>query len=443
MLAVLAGGAVAAAATSAQAGPADELHVAVHAPLGKGCISGDRLKVAVQKHVGDGARRRTVDVRIATNDPEPGWSAEVAVAGRAGTRVVRTQSTSCNQLDDGLVLVITLLLDPEEKDPPGPAPKGGAAPDEPRSPGGGSSWGTEPPGGDAPADEEPHGQAKDGPGAKGDPGAGPDVDQEPEQETPDAPAADAGDDAPGGGGDRHRGEKEAEKGGAKGDKGRAGAGAGGDEDEDRSGSKTDAEKDGAGKREGEEKKKVRFGIGAGFAYTVGLLPAGLPGARLSFAWMAPGPFPFEASYTYNGRIGEYKETSGVGWTRELSSMTFEVQACPLGLTAGWLHLTACGGLASTYVEENVSASYLTATPDFPENTLPLYSHQEQLMLSPTAELRADMSLLSWLRVRAGFGGMVAVNPMSSAAALYSYSDQKLTEPVIFRGQLGIEVVLPP
>ncbi|MEZ4310947.1 MAG: hypothetical protein R3F14_23135 [Polyangiaceae bacterium] len=127
----LAGGALAMPA-SASAGESDELVVAVNAPLGKGCISGEKLKVAVQKRVGSAARRKTVDVRIQTNDPEPGWMAEVSIAGQSGRRTVRTQSTSCKELDDGLLLVVVLLVDPQDSPAPAPPPKGGADKDRSR-----------------------------------------------------------------------------------------------------------------------------------------------------------------------------------------------------------------------------------------------------------------------------------------------------------------------
>ncbi|MEZ4310946.1 MAG: hypothetical protein R3F14_23130 [Polyangiaceae bacterium] len=176
-------------------------------------------------------------------------------------------------------------------------------------------------------------------------------------------------------------------------------------------------------------------------YTTGMLPEGLPGVRLSLAWLSPTPVPVEASFTYNARFRQYRDTAEGSWSRTVDSFSLEFTACPANVAAGRLRFSACAGIATTYFEMT-EESYL-----YDPAYLPYYSQWGTLMVSPAAEVRFDVQIFSWLRARAGFGGMVAINPPESTVlfdpGFEQPFDSKLTEPLIFRGQLGIEVVIPP
>ena len=390
---LVAGGVAGVGNGAAWAGPADELHVAVHAPIGKGCISGEKLKVAVQKRVGGGGQRKTVDVRIQTNEPEPGWVAEVAVTGREGSRTVRTQSASCNELDDGLVLVVILLVDPEEE-PAAPETEDKGKTEAGK---GGGSWGT-----DA-GESVGKGETKSADGAG------------------DAPKGGPGEGEPGA----------SNRAGVDGGVGKEAVGK-------EAVGKEAVAKGGAVDRNEERNRKVQFSLGSSFVYTLGLMPSALPGWRWTFSWRSPAPFPIETSFTLNARWAERRSDSTVSLTRQVDSMSFEAAACPLGAEIGRLGLAACGGMALTYVEHNFWGSDPGAQD--PDQS---YIHQEHVMISPVAELRLGVRVLPWLRAKAGFGGMLSVNPISADSYTQPYSDRELTGPVIFRGQLGIEAVLPP
>ncbi|MBK8255491.1 MAG: hypothetical protein IPK82_22870 [Polyangiaceae bacterium] len=392
--------------------PADELHVAVHAPGGKGCISGEKLKVAVQKKIGSGRVRKTVDVRIQTNDPEPGWTAEVAVAGKAGQRSVKTQS-SCSELDDGLVLVVSMLVDPEEEGPPPPPPKGkknSTESDEDEE----DSWGATKP----TQEEVDDSEGKSTPPKKGTPDdkpKGSEKKPEPVQNKP-------GQNKPG---SNNGGEDDKN---LEGDEGE-----GGKKNDDEG---TGKDKDKTPKSDG----KVQFGLGGSFVYTMGMAPVGLPGARAYLEWLAPTPITVEAGFTYHAAYSEGWAFGATMVQRQMEAKGVDLKACPANVSNSWLRMSGCAGVEATWVSHSSSSENLN--PPMDGSYWPEYYSSEELVISPSAEVRLDLKVFSWLRARVGAGLLVPVNPTSWVLSAEFPSNQMM-EPVIFQGQVGIQVVLPP
>lgn len=391
-------------AAGAHPEPADELHVAVHAPGGKGCISGEKLKVAVQKKIGTGKVRKTVDVRIQTNDPEPGWTAEVAVAGKAGLRSVKTQS-SCSELDDGLVLVVSMLVDPEEEAPP-PPPKGKADSTEPEEEGD-DSWGT-----NKPTQEEGDEEGESTPAKKGAPNdkpKGSEKDPEPVQNKP-------GQNKPG-----------ANNGSGEDDKNLEG-------DEEEGGKKN--ENKGKDKK---PKQKVQAGIGASLVTAVGIVPAALTGVRGSVEWLAPTPVTIEAGLTVYLPYSE--SMGGQEWVyRQMQASAIDLTGCPVNVSNPLFRMSACAGVAATWIQHSGQSEWYD--PAIPEYAQPQYYSSDSIVISPTAEMRLDLFVASWLRLRAGAGLMVPVNPVSWGYTGGDFPIDMMSD-VIFQGQVGIQVVLPP
>lgn len=419
----LAGGALAGLAPCAASAdePAETaLHVSVTAPAGKGCISGEKLQHAVQKRVGSVARHTAVDVHIESAAPVPGWVASVAVAGRAGHRTVKTRSPSCGKLDDGLVLVVTLLVDPDEDDeetppaalpaPPSSKPRG----DEPSNPGaGGGSWAPDEP---AEPEEKPEEEPESWPGARkpGDPAQDPA--REPESER----------------GRSRRGDKPP---------------AGDEPSRDEAPSKVArATKGDPARGKGEEAaagwpKKMQFALGASAVYSMGLAPAGLPGVRGSFAWLSPTPVPIEASFTYHSDYEEYTGNT-TAFTYQ-QAMSFGVTSCPADVNVGLLHFGACAGMTVTRLQQRFQADSPYPMDPMVDESGPEYREMDHLMMSPTADLRLDVTLWKVLRVGAAVEVMTPINRPEIVALTDTYSVGPLTEPVIFQARLGISLVLPP
>jgi hypothetical protein len=103
-------------------------------PGAESCIGAGELARKVEERLGRSAlvapsqADRSVEAHV-----EPrrggGWQASLALADRSGTilreRALETREPSCRALDDALVLVIALLVDPEgtPRPPPEPAPR--------------------------------------------------------------------------------------------------------------------------------------------------------------------------------------------------------------------------------------------------------------------------------------------------------------------------------
>lgn len=428
-LCALAGGALAGLAPCAASAdePAETaLHVSVTAPAGKGCISGEKLQHAVQKRVGSVARHTAVDVHIESAAPVPGWVASVAVAGRAGHRTVKTRSPSCGKLDDGLVLVVTLLVDPDEDDeetPPAalPAPPSSKPhAEEPSEPGaGGGSWVP-----DKPAEpqelpeEEPEEEPESWPGAREpgdparDPGREPARDRESER-------------GRSGRGDRHPAGDEPSRDKAPSTVARA--------------TKGDPAR---GEQAAEAPKKVQFVLGASSVYSVGLVPAGLPGVRGSFAWVSPTPVPIEASFTYFTEYDQYMSSATQSGLFHAETMAFGATVCPADLNVGRLHFGACAGMTVTRLQQRFQEDSLFLEEQDP-GYAPLYTQTDHFMVSPTADLRFDIRLWKGLRIGAGMEVMSPINRPDPVGFNDPYAVETTTAPVIFQARLGISLVLPP
>lgn len=457
LLGALAGAALAGLAPApAQASETSHgLHVDVHAPAGKGCISADKLAGAVDKHVRGTPKPAVVDVQIRAGDPS-GWSADVTVAGRSGRRTVRTESASCSKLDEGLVLVVTLLVDPDDDDAPPPAP----APPKARkdAPGGGdapskepgSSWGQDD------SDE-------DDPGAEGAPAKSPGA---PKGDSPNTPEpekgahGDPGDTCPCGGGGPDKGGPDkgapdkgsANKGSAdKGSpdkesphKGSSHKGASGKGAPDKGSPDKAPSGKGVGKKDAG--KKVQFGLGASVVYAAGLLPSAAPGGRLSLAWLSPTPVGLEASFTYFTPVEQYAGPSGTSYVRHIEAMHLEIDACPARVDVGRLHFGACAGLGVTRFQH--STTDFSGVPG-PVAGDPYYGYGPVVdyIASSSADLRFDVQLFSAMRIGAGLGAMVPFNRPSSSppvvvdASVVDFGP--ISDPVIFQARLGITLVLPP
>jgi hypothetical protein len=404
------------------------LHVDVHAPAGKGCISAEKLAAAVNKHVRGAPKAAVVDVQIQAADPS-GWTADVTIAGRSGRRSVRTESASCGKLDEGLVLVVTLLVDPDDDDAPPPAPAppkaGGDAPEggdaSPNEPG--SSWGKDDP--------------KDDPG-EDDPGAAADA----PAKTPAAPKSDKGSS------DKGSSDKGSSDKGSS-DKGSPDKGSPDKGSPDKEPAKKDVGKKDTGKKDA--RKKVQFGLGASLVYASGLMPSPAPGGRLSLAWLSPTPVGLEASFTYFTPVDQSGGASGISYVRHIEAMHFQIDACPARVDVGRLHFGACAGLGVTRFEHTTTDSSGVPGP-VAGDPYDGYGRAVNYIASSSADLRFDVQLFSAMRIGAGLGAMVPINRPSSSAwgqPVVGGSSTNvvdlgpISDPVIFQARLGITLVLPP
>lgn len=405
------------AAPAASAGPRGGLRVNVASPDGKGCISSEKLKSEVLLHTKGTPKPAAVDVEIEAVGP--GWVADVAVAGRAGKRTVKTQSGACSKLDEGLVLVVTLLVDPDEEEP-APAPAGHADKDSPDedepAPAGGSSWGKDDP------EEEPGDEA---PAAGKKPGA-------PTGDSPNAPEPEAG---PWGKG---------KKGGDKGSPDKAPPNnAPADKGSPAKGGQEPGKKGGKEKGDGDLDRRHRFGISASAVYTAGLLPVAAPGVRVAFSWMPPVRFMMEGAFTYFAPVDEYRSTGSYSGQRHVETFQAELDACPAKLDTRWVHFAACAGLSLTRYQH-----YLSDMSGYSGNDpLPYYGYgtTEDWMLSSLADLRLDVSLFSAMRIGAGLGVQVpAMNRPGQNNGFYPVEGfDSFADGVIFQARAGITLVLPP
>jgi outer membrane biosynthesis protein TonB len=386
------------APATAHAGePQDGFRVEVDAPSGKGCISSKKLETAVRKHVRGEPRAAKVDVRVEAADPGPGWVADVTVAGKTGRRTVKASGASCSQLDEGLVLVVTLLADPDEDTPDAP-PKAdgdkreGDADARPKG-----SWGDE-----EPAEEEP--AARPERPAKP---AEPEPAEEPEKPAPAEPAI-----AP---------------------------------EPANAGSKKEAPEP---KQAVSRKRRAQFGIGTSMVYTTGLLSVPAAGVRAAITWLQPTPVALEAAFTYHVPQG-YDTMSGaapqilfspgatfVSW--HLDAVTSELNVCPK-FDVWRLHLGVCGGAALTYVHYQEWNRVATTDNQLGE---PTYVEYSKFIVSQTTDFRLDISLASFLRAGAGFQVLVPIVNSNDYNAIWGPGSGP-SDRVAFQARGGLTLVLPP
>ena len=415
------------AAPPAAAAKPQRFSVDVQAPDGKGCITGEKLADAVQKHTRGPAKPEKVDVQIEAAGQGTGWVADVTVKGRPGTRRVKTPSASCSKLDQGLVLVVTMLVDPDDEEPPPPpkkADKGDQeSPGDADEPAPGSGWGDEP-ADELPADDDAEPQKK--------PGA-------PKGDSPNKPE-------PEGGSLGNHGKKGEPGCSDKGspDKGSPKKGSP-DEDADKADDAEESAKGaGKGKKKAPPKEKVQFGLTAEAVYATGLVPAGVPGVRVALSWMAPTPVGIEAAFSYYAPVEEWQWSGQNNAIRHVEAMAFELNACPAKVDAGRLHFGACAGVTVNRYQHWASAS----GPDIDQAQDPYYwgyGTSEAWSVAPSADLRFGVSLFSALRVGATVSAQVPVSQGGGQAwggdPMFAFGP--LYEPVIFQARAGITVVLPP
>ncbi len=101
----------------------------------EGCISGEELAATLQRRlrrgtIGGPEAELTLEGTVAPAERGVGWKAWVVVRDRAdrsaGAREVATDEASCRALDEALLLVLSVIIDPSAAFEPGPAPAAAA-----------------------------------------------------------------------------------------------------------------------------------------------------------------------------------------------------------------------------------------------------------------------------------------------------------------------------